>query len=223
MNDMKVFDKIVEKAGGQYEYSKETLKMIKPFLKGRILDLGCGAGDVAKAFPEDFKDSFGVDISPKSVEIADNYYRMAIVADLRNDMPFKANYFDTILLISTLHHVPDNMLHVLREAKRMLKPGGQIVIFDHNANNGHIRRMHSGILRLVPSKTERALYPNDIKNIANLLGLEITNFKAIEMHAEQMALKMPFPIRIIKVLGLWLTDLFDKNSVKNDFLMVLEK
>jgi ubiquinone/menaquinone biosynthesis C-methylase UbiE len=43
------------------------------------------------------------------------------------DLKFRENIFDTVLMIEVLEHIPDDM-KALKEAYRVLKPGGKLII-----------------------------------------------------------------------------------------------
>ena len=104
----------------------------------RILDLGCGSGRSTEPFKTRFPDSdvFGIDPSEpllktahqrakqKSVEI--NYYQ-----GLAESTPFPDDYFDLVTATILFHEVPDEAaFSILKETKRILSPGGILVIGD---------------------------------------------------------------------------------------------
>ena len=102
---------------------------------GRLLELGCGRGNVALSFASQGWDVTGVDFSPSAIEWAK---RLAAevgqaatfeVADLRQEWPFADNSFDVVIDASCLHffHGVDRG-HFLNEARRVLKPGGVFLL-----------------------------------------------------------------------------------------------
>jgi len=96
-----------------------------------VLDLGCGNGRYFEYFKERSINYFGIDNSEKLIEIAKNKYPEGNfrVADALN-LPFSDNFFDKIFSIAVLHHIPSEELRTLflKEAKRVLKPGGILVL-----------------------------------------------------------------------------------------------
>lgn len=93
----------------------------KPF-KSPILDVGCGDGFFAKiAFG---KIDVGIDPDEKSIEEAKKrrVYGQAVLYDGKR-IPFKDNYFATIVCNSTFEHIT-NLDVVLNEVGRVLKPNG---------------------------------------------------------------------------------------------------
>ncbi len=113
---------------------KDLLSDIKSGIA--VLDIGCGTGRVRQALPADL-DYTGLDNSPELLEVARRKYanNKFVQADAR-DLPLPDNSFDAVLLIATIHHFFDkaDRLKVLQEARRVLKPGGQIYLTVWNLN-----------------------------------------------------------------------------------------
>lgn len=97
----------------------------------RVLDLGCGNGRLSELFRDKNIEYIGVDNSEKLIEIAKAKYPEAKfqVASALN-LPFPDDYFDKIFSIAVLHHIPSDELRqeFIKEAKRVLKPGGILII-----------------------------------------------------------------------------------------------
>ena len=92
-------------------------------LKRPILDIGCGFGEFAVAFADEPID-MGVDINARDLyECAKTKkYKNLTLADAR-DLPISDNTYGSVFSISTLEHI-ENSDKVLKEAYRILKPGG---------------------------------------------------------------------------------------------------
>jgi len=103
----------------------------------RILDLGCGNGRLFELFKNKNIDYVGVDNSEKLIEISKKKYPDGKfqVADALN-LPFLDNYFDKIFSIAVLHHIPSSELRLkfLKEAKRVLRPQGILILTVWNLN-----------------------------------------------------------------------------------------
>jgi len=97
----------------------------------KILDLGCGNGRWLELFRKKKVDYIGVDFSERLIEIAKRNYPQTKfqTADVLN-LPFPSDYFDKIYNIAVLHHIPSEELRrqSLEEAKRILKPGGVLIL-----------------------------------------------------------------------------------------------
>lgn len=103
--------------------ASEAQELAKHNLKKPVLDLGCGFGEFAGVFSSS-QIEVGVDIDYHEILRAaeTGKYKKTTVADARN-LPFRDNSFGSVISISTLEHIPNNM-EVFKEAFRVLKPGG---------------------------------------------------------------------------------------------------
>ena len=131
----------------QAEYWRERLILPDlPYAAGeRLLDVGCGAGAVigviASAFPG--LHLAGVDREPKQVEAATAHLAALGVpsADLRvgdaNRLPWPDRHFDHAYLMWFVEHV-QGIEPILREIRRVLKPGGTITINETEYESYHV-------------------------------------------------------------------------------------
>ena len=90
---------------------------------GRILDVGCGTGDLLAAFLRRGWEAVGVEPGRQYAEQARKRGITVVEGDLTTDVAASLGTFDAILLAHVLEHLsdPGNMLEVLRP---MLRPGG---------------------------------------------------------------------------------------------------
>jgi SAM-dependent methyltransferase len=95
-------------------------------IHGRVLDVGCGAGSIAKAVKRERPDLevMGCDLSESAlanarVDAEGVDFRLATAERL----PFEDGTLDFVWIIDVLEHV-DDPERVLREVARVLKPGG---------------------------------------------------------------------------------------------------
>jgi ubiquinone/menaquinone biosynthesis C-methylase UbiE len=70
----------------------------------------------------------GLEISPEMVQVASrNHPDYTFVNGSALQMPFEDNTFDVVTCSASFHHFPTPE-HFMQEAKRVLKPGGRLVI-----------------------------------------------------------------------------------------------
>jgi ubiquinone/menaquinone biosynthesis C-methylase UbiE len=97
-----------------------------------ILEVGFGSGLTFLNLNTMYKKIHGLDLSCDVNQVEQVFAPLGIHPDLRNgnvlNMPYPDSQFDTVLLISILEHLkPDELDRALREIKRVLQPGGQVV------------------------------------------------------------------------------------------------
>lgn len=97
----------------------------------KVLDLGCGSGYGIASLADAAAETVGVDVSPEAVAFASERYRANNLTFQRIDpnapLPFADQSFDTVLSFQVIEHVSDEAAY-LREARRVLKPGGVMII-----------------------------------------------------------------------------------------------
>ena len=96
----------------------------------RILDIGCGLGMYVSQFRRFSDDVYGVDVDPDKVAQASQYLPNLRIAPAE-ELPFDDECFDVILLNEVIEHVDDDR-RAIREAYRVLAPGGHIIIYAPN-------------------------------------------------------------------------------------------
>ena len=102
--------------------------------KARVIDLGCGAGFLTNALARAGHEVTGVDLSEGSLEMAKLSDPTKSVHYIKADVtqvPLPSHRFDVVCAMDLLEHVNDPK-QVIKEAARLLKPGG--VFFFHTFN-----------------------------------------------------------------------------------------
>lgn len=108
--------------------SLETLK---------VLDVGCGIGLGHDAISKMVNRLYGVDISKESLKLATKNNPKVIYEYYDgNKLPYINDFFDCIYAICTMHHVPKpQWKNFVKEMVRVVRPGGLIVVIEHNPLN----------------------------------------------------------------------------------------
>lgn len=105
---------------------------LKPARGERILDLGCGPGDILSLLPE--VEYVGVDLSPGYLEAARRRFGdrgRFVQADVRSLPVLDLRGFDAIVSVGLAHHLDDQAAAGLaRTAAELLAPDGRLVTLD---------------------------------------------------------------------------------------------
>jgi len=95
----------------------------------RILDLGCGTGDFSPCFYNFHY--IGIDVEPEYIQYAKNTYNLDFRLMDGRRLRFVEETFDCIAIIGVLHHLCEkSCLEIFHELKRVIKPGGIIIIIE---------------------------------------------------------------------------------------------
>ena len=86
-----------------------------------LLDIGCGTGWLAEHFP----DYTGIDGSDEAVAIATGLGRNVMLGNVEDPLPFGDEAFDAVVMKDLLEHLAEPV-GVVREARRVLRPGGLV-------------------------------------------------------------------------------------------------
>lgn len=101
---------------------------VSEFLSGRILDLGCGDGTHVRQALAYGTELYGIDYSPDVVERAKQLVPEASFQPASAyALPYGDDFFDAVYSVDVIEHLEDPE-RMLKEAQRVLKPGGWIVI-----------------------------------------------------------------------------------------------
>ena len=142
-----IHNKSIKMFGEKSEYFyKYKIKILDNFFleqkiekKIKLLDLGCGIGKLERylytSFP--FANVCGIDSSSESIKVASSANKKTTFLVYNGEeIPFKDNSFNAIILAGVLHHIPPTKREiVLKESFRVLKKSGYLFIFEHNPFN----------------------------------------------------------------------------------------
>jgi len=128
-----------------YDYTGYRLDRIIGFAMSgegrRILDLGCGPGEIAVRCAKRGAEVFGIDVSRDALRLsAERSAREKVKVNLfefdGEIIPFRDSTFDSIVLSDVVEHVEDETLNVLvRECARLLNSEGRLIIHTSPTKN----------------------------------------------------------------------------------------
>lgn len=111
---------IVENSCGLKLLEGIRIRKVLPIVRGRLLDIGCGCNNLVKNYKRIYHGKgVGIDVFawPGVDKVVVNSSKLT----------FDDNSFDTITFLANLNHIPYRE-EVLKEAERLLKPGGLLII-----------------------------------------------------------------------------------------------
>ena len=104
---------------------------VRPWCKARVLDLGCGTGELLDYLGD--VSYTGVDVSGEYITHARQRFgsRAEFFVGNATSFDLPARGFDLILAIGVLHHLDDTEVRqLLRQAANALEPGGRMITVD---------------------------------------------------------------------------------------------
>jgi SAM-dependent methyltransferase len=95
--------------------ARRRVKAVLPHISGRLLDVGCGSNRLVRHYAN----GVGVDVYP--------WPGADVIVNDTAALQWKSESFDTVTIVAALNHIP-NRSAVLNECRRVLKPGGRLII-----------------------------------------------------------------------------------------------
>lgn len=143
---------------------------------GSALDVGCGTGMLAQALSRAGWNVAGIDSSAGMLKVMQRRCERATQASALA-LPFPADAFEIVYSVAALHHIaePHAIRQTIHEMSRVCKPGGAVIVWDHNARNPY----WPFIMRRVPQDTGLERIPSIAELIAAFNDLPETEIRDI--------------------------------------------
>ena len=178
--------------GGEVSFRRKCADFIDVAPGDSVLDICCGSGNlIAFIANQHVAANFtGVDISEIQIKKAreknpDATLRVASAASL----PFESSTFDNCIISFGLHHVEERTrLEALKEAHRVLVPGGSLYIFDYNIPEKGLGRFAATIMTKLDNKGSafQMLYGNKLMRDIEKTGFSILRQAFMYLGAVQL-------------------------------------
>lgn len=163
--------------GGDF-FLPTLLSLLPPELE--VADLGCGTGEVLAMLAPVVRRVVGIDREQAMLEAAAERCAGVDNVTLRQggleDLPLGDREVDAALLMLVLHHVADPA-RALREARRVVRPGGTVVVLDMQAHERVDYRHTMGHLHL-------GFDEERVRSFAAEVGLTLAALRALPPAAE---------------------------------------
>ncbi|MEM9250780.1 MAG: class I SAM-dependent methyltransferase [Planctomycetota bacterium] len=145
---------------------------------GKILDFGCGSGDLIAQLRQRGIDARGIEFAPQAKAAAEARFGQDIGACVTEakDLPtsFEDASFDAVFLIEVIEHLLDEDLGpTLGEIRRLLRPGGRVMITTPNREpiDCHLTHCPDCGCTFHPVQHVRAFSPDTMRKLLTEHGL----------------------------------------------------
>ena len=162
----KVFDNVYDKydlmndfmsLGIHRIWKKDFMMMMSPSLNKKLIDVGCGTGDIGKLFLDAVKykgNVFNVDPNKKMIDQGkkkfNNIKNISWHLENAEKLSFKKNSFDYYSISFGLRNTK-NINQSLREAYRVLKSGGRFLCLEFSKiENSNLNFLYKNYSKLIP-------------------------------------------------------------------------
>jgi SAM-dependent methyltransferase len=118
-----------------YVQSRPEVADLVPSECRRVLEVGCGAGELGRLLKQRGHYVASVELVPEAAETARRHLDHVVTADVETDgLSFTPGSFDAVIFADVLEHMIDPW-RVLREGAALLSPGGCVIASIPNVQN----------------------------------------------------------------------------------------
>jgi SAM-dependent methyltransferase len=173
-------------------YARERRwRTVAPYVRGRVLDLGCGYGRLAERLPAD-QPYVGVDVLPDAIRYSRQRFpqHRFYECDLGNaPLPSDEEPFDTVVMMAVLEHLR-SPANALRDVRPHLAADGYLVLTSPSPLGDWVHRVGSRLNLFYPEHVVQHVRIYDRRAMCDLLadsGFDIVTFRHFELGINQLA------------------------------------
>ena len=166
-----------------------TMRITRHYLAvgSRILEGGCGLGDIVYALHNTGYEVEGIDYAPKVVKaINKNWPELRVTeGDVRN-LSFDDGFFDGYWSIGVIEHFPDGYGQIANEMRRVLRPDGYLFLSFPSFNPFRQARAADGKYNLISKESsaiddffQYALNPSEVQEHFEHIGFKLVDSRGI--------------------------------------------
>ncbi len=163
-------------------YNELSLDLLRPWIAGRplgrVLDVGCGTGNLLPRLAEakSVERYVGLDPSLEMLRVAGaraaaSPFPAARLSAYAAALPFAPGSFDTAVSASSLHYWADAAAG-LREIRRVLRPGGTLLLLDWDRSPLPMRLLDAW-MRLTGVRYERMYAADEVERMLAEAGFRV--------------------------------------------------
>lgn len=121
----------------EQEVAKSSVMYLSSEHRGRVLEVGCGSGEALNELGRLGWEVEGVDFDEKAVAAARQHYNLDVKLGTLEEQEYPSDHFDALIMGHVIEHVHDPV-PLLAECRRILKPGGHLIVVTPNIESlGH--------------------------------------------------------------------------------------
>jgi|GEM_PF-1493402 len=209
-----------------YPYSSPEIQALIPSSAKKILDIGCGAGELGKALKERQDcEVTGVEIVPEVADKARENLDKVIVGDIEeiiDDLP--ENYYDVVIFADVLEHLK-NPWKILSQIKTRINAQGIVIISIPNVRHWSVikdlleGRWDYQEARILGKTHLRFFTKQTILEMLDKAGFKVTNLQEIVVGEG-----VPLNLRdVLKDLGMEVSTLEEEGRIYQYLLVAQPK
>lgn len=157
--------------------SDEKLKVLE-------VCIGTGTNSIIIAENRPNTEIVGIDLSKEMLALAKEKIEKRGIINIKTlimdatNMNFDDNYFDVVLISLVLHEVDDTIRYkIMKEAKRVLKNKGKIIIIEWDKPNKLIQKLLFSIIELLEPKGFKEFLQSNIEEYIEKFSLKVLSEK----------------------------------------------
>lgn len=155
---------------------------LKSSAKGRLLDVGCGGGRYLRRMKRSGWQVEGIDFDEKATARLAGKTGIKVMAGHLIEQKLPDQTYDAITMSHVIEHLYDPV-SLLSECKRLLKPGGRLVVVTPNAQSLGAAEFGKYWRGLEPPRHIHIFSPGNLVNCARLAGFDDIQARSVSTDA----------------------------------------
>ncbi len=188
-------------------YYKWLAGRVRPFLKGKVLEIGAGIGNFARWGIESATEYHVSDNDPRLVEELSREFNRAICWDLYTPFPADETY-DTVVILNVVEHLEDD-IGALQCIHARIKPGGHLILMvpamsflygSLDRSFGHYRRYSKESITQLIRKSSFEILKAEYVNVIGMIGWYVYGkILKVRKLPEQLCSRFHFVLPFLKL------------------------
>ncbi|BDG60365.1 hypothetical protein caldi_14550 [Caldinitratiruptor microaerophilus] len=179
---MKMLGLFLARVGPLREMVGGSVMWLNGAYRGELLDVGCGSGQFLANMRARGWNVLGVEPDGEAVRVAREHFGLTVSQGTLEEVDLREGTFDAVTLNHVIEHVLDPV-GILRSCRRVLKPGGLLVVVTPNPAGLGARFFGEGWLHWDPPRHLFLLSPQNLGEAAQRAGLQVVRLWTVSRAA----------------------------------------